>query len=576
MQGIIKRALTAGLMTGAVSACNLVGSLDTKETNDLPLTREQQADKAAEYSSRSALFECPLVFERGVMSLDVNPAFVEPDHGPEGGDGLTVSSFFNTFIDPQATPPLSFFERDLVGRIEGLSDLDPNSFDATNDFEVITDLDFTGPGLGRTVWPNEAFRAPQGVFPFDAIVIPQGFHPAAAPGRLTVVDLSDPEKTEYVVHQSTQAPGGFTFPGDPGNSPRFYHRVVFMDMDGDGLKDLVTVRSGFRVGPSIYPPFGELVYFRNPGEALDPNTPWDEVVLFGGQAAGFLGPDVQLAAHDFEGDGIPEIVATHFFSGFAGDGQGPPPTNGRIAIYGAPEGGSWADVNAALFQLPRVATLSDDQGFPFDIEIVDLNGDGSVDILATNHQPDNCSPATSSAIPGRVYALEQPADGDVFGSPWTTHILMDDIRPQPTPAPLNPPGRLAPGRAHTFYPVRFFEGLVKPWIVVGGDEAGKVWVLRPTRWFDDDSWDYHSSVVFDINDHYGEGTTQTPMVDPFGITISTIGGVGVRYNRPDVFGWAELYIPVFEGRDIHVLSFAFGDDLVQCPDDVTLQCEAPQ
>lgn len=510
---------------------------------------------------------CPPVFDKGALHLDFNPAFLHVDayDSPTGKkDGLTVSSFFNAYVVPGGTPPLGFFERDQVARIEDLSSLCVNGFDPATDLEVLTDL---SPGMPKTVWPNEASRAPDDVFPFEAVVIPQGFHPAPFAGRLTAVNLDDPARTEYVIHQSTL---DYSLPPQsPGNAPRFYHAVEYFDMDGDGLRDIVTVRSGFKVGgPYVHPPFSELVYFRNPGAAIDPNTPWQEVVLYGGPMVGFMGPDIHLEMQDFEGDGIPEIVATHFFTGDPAAGNGPP-TKGKISIYGAPANGDWSVVNTPGFPI-RVADISTDQGFPFGVGAVDLNNDGRMDILATNHQPDGCTFPTMSAVPGRVYALTQPASGDIFGDAWETHILLDNIRPQPSLPPFSPPGRLAPGHAFAFQPHAMFEGRRRPHIVVGGDEAGKVWILRPTS-ADPEDWNYESAVIFDINDAYGANTTQTPMFDPFGITISTIGQVAVRH---DAFGFAEIYVPVFEARDIHVFSYrpSMGASRVQCPADVNLSC----
>ena len=508
---------------------------------------------------------CPPIWKRGVLELPWRPGFLHVDRYDDGGDGLTISSFASAYRNPNPGPPFITYARDRVARIPALASLDPARFDAATDLEDLTDRASGPAGLtGATVWPNDAVRAPDGMFPFEAVLVPQGFHPATRPGRLTAVDVAT--GAEYVIHQSTQAPGGFSFPGDPANSPRFYHRALFHDMNGDGLLDVVTVRSGFRVFPSVYPPFAELVYFVNPGPALAPATPWREVVLFGGPAAGFLGPDIHLAMHDFDGDGSPEIVATHFFSGApSGPGQ-PPPSAGRIALYGAPAGGTWADVDASQFRLPRVATLSADQGFPFDVQIADLDGDGRADILASNHQPDGCTPPTSSAVPGRVYALEAPA-GDPFTRPWTTRILLDELRPNPSLPGATPPGRLAPGRAQVFWPIRLMEGVARPWIVVGGDEAGKVWVLRPSTMTRPD-WGYQPSVIFDVNDAYGAGTSQTPR--PPGVTYGTVGGIAVRYDRTGwfgMFGFAELYVPVFEAHDVHVLTMrpGHGATPLTCP-----------
>ena len=59
----------------------------------------------------------------------------------------------------------------------------------------------------------------------------------------------------------------------------------------------------------------------------------------------FQGPDIFVKMHDFDGDGVPEFVATHFFTG----PSGPPQTSadrGKISVYGAPVGEDWSQVNA--------------------------------------------------------------------------------------------------------------------------------------------------------------------------------------------------------------------------------------
>ena len=123
--------------------------------------------------------------------------------------------------------------------------------------------------------------------PFEAIVVPEGFHPANPPGRLTIINMDDPNKEEYLVHQSMQTPGVPCRPkGDPNynpaTEPRFYHKVVWWDMDSDGLQDAVTVRSGFKVsGTFCLTPASEVVWFKNPGAAIDPNIQWAEFVVAG-------------------------------------------------------------------------------------------------------------------------------------------------------------------------------------------------------------------------------------------------------------------------------------------------------
>lgn len=384
--------------------------------------------------------------------------------------------------------------------------------------------------------------------------------------------------------------------GDEDDMPRFFHKALFYDMDDDGLLDIVTVRSGFKVLPNpsgtpvVYPPFSELVYYKNPGGGLNPDIEWDEKVLYGGPSVGFMGPDIYLAMYDFEKDGIPEIVATHFFTGDISQ----PPTKGKIVMYGAPIGGTWSEVDGAnQGAQPRVKTLNEDQGFPFSIEVIDLNKDGKMEILATNHQP-NCTPYP--VTPGRVYALEQPASGDVFGDDWTVRVLMDNIWPQPTPAGARGM-RLAPGHAIPFYPKGRHERVGKrPWILVSGDEAGRVWVMKPKG----EELGFETAVIFDINEYYGEDATQTLTSD--GVTISTVGEPAVRYDVDCLEGssdssessdsgnsrelhsflrkaknWCgitEIYIPIFEAKEIHVFSFAEadGETRITCPQDVTYEC----
>ena len=544
---------------------------------------------------------CPDVYEGGVLPLNFNPAFMHIDsfNAPNGNsyDGLVITSFFNAIKDPQGLGSIAFFQRDLVARITGIGYRSPSWFNANRDVELLTDLALpsiveplplgsalpTNSGPGQQVWPNEAQRVPDGILPFEAIVSPQGFHPTPEPGRLTLINLDDPGRTEYLIDQSTQAGGSCSNDPNfnPNNNPRFYHLVKWFDMDGDALKDAVTVRSGFKVsGTFCIAPVGEVVWFKNPGGALDPNTPWDENVVAGfpslpGGFGGMGAADISLDVTDLENDGIPEVVGGNFFTGE------------MITLYGAPVGENWTDVDVTT-NPARFAQISTDQGAVFQASFVDLNRDGKMDVLATNHQSDGCFRRTQDVIPGRVYALEQPANGDIFGSPWITHILKDDIRPNPTyPAPLvngvpDPagPGRLAPGLAQIMWPTPWDEYFYRPWILVGGDEASQVWLLKPNDPnANSTDWTYSSAVIFDINDYYGANTTQslTAPAPATGVSISTIGGPAWHYDRDWSQPWgsyAEIYIPVFEGRDIHRITFRprAAAQKVVCPPDGALAC----
>lgn len=75
------------------------------------------------------------------------------------------------------------------------------------------------------------------------VIIPSGFLvPTKGQGALTVFDLSG-------TSPSQEGP----FPVTSGSDGTwFYHRAVWLDMDGDGLKDIVACRAN-------KPLFGELI-----------------------------------------------------------------------------------------------------------------------------------------------------------------------------------------------------------------------------------------------------------------------------------------------------------------------------
>jgi hypothetical protein len=130
-------------------------------------------------------------------------------------------------ISQKPGPPFVILERDLVARITKLDEIMEEDFMfSVPPVEELTDL---LPGQPQTVWPIEAIPVPRGVFSFEAILIPQGLLSAVFPGRLTAIDLHDPARTEYVISESTQHPGG-SDPTDRENTPRSYHNAVLYDL----------------------------------------------------------------------------------------------------------------------------------------------------------------------------------------------------------------------------------------------------------------------------------------------------------------------------------------------------------
>ena len=156
--------------------------------------------------------------------------------------------------------------------------------------------------------------------------------------------------------------------------------------------------------------------------------------------------------HDLDHDGVPEFLATHYFTG------------DKISIYGVDGNGDGTDWSSVVHGEASIRSVdvSTDQGKPFGIKVVDLDGDGRLEILATHHQSDGC--AFPANFPGRVYATIPPSDKEALydASKWTTRILMDGIYPQaykvvdPHPT-INQNKRIAKLEHHT-QSATFFDG----------------------------------------------------------------------------------------------------------------------
>jgi hypothetical protein len=301
--------------------------------------------------SASAFQKCSNVESVGILEFPFRPAYLAAEEF-DGQMSLFVSSFLNIELAPPGSPPppFVFVERDLVAQMFDLTNIEKDNFPFENpNIRELTDLDVAPGQISKTVWPNALIKAPNGVFPFEALVSAQGFHVASLPGRLIAIDMDT--LTEYVIAQSSQLPTGFNTskPYDPSNSPRFYHTAVFYDMDSDGKEDIIAVRSGLRAGRLPYPPLSELVWFRNPGDDLTPNEEWTETILYGGTFPGLQGPDIDIQMRDLDGDGVPEFVATQAFASTS-------PDAGKITIYGTPAGGDWSQVDASDPTAPKVRT----------------------------------------------------------------------------------------------------------------------------------------------------------------------------------------------------------------------------
>lgn len=322
-------------------------------------------------------------------------------------------------------------------------------------------------------WPNAVSAAPTDALPVDALVVPGGFLvPGKGNGSISLVPLGNDGGPCGPPQPLTREADGW-----------FYHQAEWMDMNHDGRADIVTARAKRSMlggGDS------ELVWLEQPKEA-PLQGPWREHVLA-------KGPDVYFQATDIDGDGRKEIIAARFF-------------DQQITVYWN-DAGTW---RARLVEGLGSRPVDAKSGAAFDLQVVDLNGDGRPDLLATNHQGDGT---------GAVFAYEIPTD--FKNQPWVKHTLEEGIE---TRAGFQ---SAAPGQAQAFWPdPARREG--KPWMLVAGDGAQQAWLLAP-RSADAQDWSYD----------------RVPLTD----TGCTVGGCAV--GDVDGDGCVEMFVPAFERNEVEV------------------------
>ena len=263
----------------------------------------------------------------------------------------------------------------------------------------------------------------------------------------------------------------------------FYHRAFVLDVDGDGLEDVLSARA---TKPLIAPPQGELVWLKQPSTSpLAPSSlPWAEAVL----VSGAWSPDVLFAEPiSLRDDNDMQLFFASFFTG------------GGLAMLqcegcaGAAPTSTWATSKLS----PIV--LDSSIGPAFDVSVVDLNGDGRLDVLLTNHA-DNTTAVNGTVYQSVVAAYEAPVSGLLANaSAWKKHVLVQGFV-------VREPGanQAAPGAARAFTLTGSSSG--KPLISVSGDGDQRIYLLSPVS-NDPNSWEYTQTLVHDCAGTSGRQVT---------------------------------------------------------------------
>ena len=299
-----------------------------------------------------------------------------------------------------------------------------------------------------TAWPNEIQPVPQEIFGAHHFSVAGGFLvPGKANGSVKIFRCQIPEISlqDLCTQYSEANPASITV----SKRGWWYHRVEWVDMNADGLLDMVTARAR---KPILGGGQGELIWMEQPQNPHQ--MPWQEHLIG-------KGPDVHFLVEDLNHDGQMEILSTEFFQQ-------------KLSLYYL-EDGTW-----------KYRIIDDNLGAGFDLSITDLNNDSKLDILATNHQAD------SSAS---IYAYELPED-PIHGQ-WTRHTLLTGIETR-----NKGQGQGSPGSAFSFFPDPSSQ-LRKPLILASGDGSQRVHFLSPVS-EDPANWEYSESILLDVGSTIGQ------------------------------------------------------------------------
>eukprot|EP00211_Chloroparvula_japonica_P006447 CAMPEP_0119122788 /NCGR_PEP_ID=MMETSP1310-20130426/2943_1 /TAXON_ID=464262 /ORGANISM="Genus nov. species nov., Strain RCC2339" /LENGTH=414 /DNA_ID=CAMNT_0007112501 /DNA_START=30 /DNA_END=1274 /DNA_ORIENTATION=- len=213
---------------------------------------------------------------------------------------------------------------------------------------------------GGFLWPNLVSYIPKGVIGGDdspIALVPDGFLvPGKSTGGLFVV---------YTEEDGSLAKGNSLVAPKDG---WFYHMAEWIDLNGDGRLDVLTARAKVNTADGTFG--GELLWLEQPAtDALSGN--WTETVMV-------EGPDVLFAVADLDPtDGAFEVYCAQFFSNL-------------LTLVQVDERTAAVRRYEVIEELPA----------PYDIHVVDLQGDGTLELLVTEHEGGAGGNVTAYEIPG--------------------------------------------------------------------------------------------------------------------------------------------------------------------------------
>jgi len=267
------------------------------------------------------------------------------------------------------------------------------------------------------------------------------------------------------------------------STPGFgYTHIEWEDMDLDSHPDAIAIRAKSTGS--------ELVWLQQPPS----NTPWQAHVI-----------DEEVGANQFKTMWIDDGDFKRLLIICAGSRQG------QLIIFWVDDpDNDWSRTSKIM------KTIIGKEGAYINIEIVDVNNDGRLDILT--------SVSGFRGQPGKVICYEVPDNAAFYKGTWKKHILSSSFPPTENYR------RISPGGVYAFYPGKSTKE--KPSIIVSGADDGRVYLLRPQSW-SQYIWHYSTDVIL-----HREGSS---------IGVPAVGDV-------DGDGNVEVFVP--EKNFIHVLTYA--------------------
>jgi len=280
----------------------------------------------------------------------------------------------------------------------------------------------------------------------------------------------------------------------------YYSMIDWVDMNQDGWPDIITSRSrGER--PSIQ--YTELMWLQNPGYMANFGVHrWQAHRITNGPDVNFRVMRIPLPS----GESRLVIIGAGYWD------------NKLYAVWTEDPEENWTNVDAINER------VIDNNGWFFDLQIADVNADGRDDVMVTTW--------TYGTQQGTVMVYEIPCD--FIRDKWSRHVLIESL------VDMQVPDMMSGGKINVFHPIvrdsRKISQKKKPYILVSGDNEGKLSVLIPSS-KKTNNWDYTSHTIYR--------------------TRSSIGAIAIEDFNND--GFMEIVVPVLDHRKLLFFTYKPGE-----------------